>query len=158
MFTTNIRSTALALTLGFGTLALMSSGHPAMAENVVSHTQSTVVAPAPSLLPATSTAPKAVQKQTKRSTTVNPDGTVETKAESSRTTYDAQGNLVTTTKSSSQSSEGVASPATTPAVVVREGNNLTISRGGDVADGNTKDISPSVTGYGAFRTGGRFNE
>lgn len=181
MLKSSIRQAGL-LTIGIVALGLTGFATGAQADDLVSHTQSTVQIGAPQAVTTTRTNTvvdpqgniegQVIQKtttvpgqkfQTKRSTTLNPDGSMEARSQANRTVYDANGNLVTTSSSSVHSSDGVV--AVVPGTVVAPG--VIVNHDGDIeaftrvepsVDSHTNVRDLNTSGFGAFKTGGNFNE
>ena len=171
MLTLTLRHTGM-LTLGLAAFALAGHTTGAQADSLVSHTQSTVQVGAPqaqtvtrtdtivdpqgklegAIVHETTTIP-AEQYQSRRTTTLNPDGSLETRAQASRTIYDAEGNLVTTSKSSVQSQDGVT--VLPHAVMTPEGEIEVYTRTEPSASSHTIIRTHQS---GAWHTGGNFNE
>ncbi len=182
MLKSSIRSTGL-LTLGVVALGLTGFAAGAQADNLVSHTQSTVQVGVPQAATTTRTNTivdpqgkiegQVIQKtttvpgqkfQTKRSTTLNPDGSMEARTQANRTVYDAHGNLVTTTSSSVHSSDGVVAVvpgtvAVAPGVIVNNDGDVDVYTNVEPSvDSHTNVRDLNTSSYGAFKTGGNFNE
>lgn len=166
----------MMLTLGMAAFGLGLPG-AVQADNVVSHTQSTTHIGVPHatththtdavvdphgkvegmVIQKTTTVP-AQEYQTRRTTTLNPDGSMESRAQASRTAYDAQGNLVTTSKSTMHSSDGAVTEGVTAqstAIMTPEGDIEVYTRTEPSANGHR---IMRGTHHGAWRTGGNFNE
>lgn len=182
MLKSSIRQTGL-LTLGVVALGLAGFATGAQADDIVSHTQSTVQVGAPQAVTTTRTNTvvdpqgnvegQVIQRtttvpghkvQTSRTTTLNPDGSVEARSQANRTVYDANGNLITTSSSSVHSSDGVVAVvpgtvAVVPGVIVNHDGDVEVyNRVEPSVDSHTNVRDLNTTGYGAFKTGGNFNE